>query len=288
MTFNDVGISVREIGPLVLAILTTSLDELARIHYDSCEQAVLQYLVTPEMEIERIFNSLRCKYLQAVHLSKVANPETFLHFSFNKAFQALAGLNVYQGNPPIRKANEDFWQEAGFTVEARDLNWQKEQEELKAILSLLKVISPRPLTGIYAELIAIKPGFHEIYLHDDYFDADSIPTGASPRDQVFRMLRNKEVLSSLTLDKFPKEINKRDYFGYAPCNVTEGPFVSRKRFDISCFDEIRHIRCKNQISGMHDKFHILDYYSHDLSTQDKLERFLELAEPFCRYPAVTP
>lgn len=267
-----------------------SLTDISKRYFNLAQpsaQDMLPYLVTPEMEVERIFNSLRYKYLLAVHLSKVPNPKPYLHYSYNKAFQAVAGLKVYQGNPPVRKANDDFWREAGFTAEANGLDWRKEQEELKRILTLLKIISRKSISRVYAELIAIKPGFHELYLHRDYFDADTIPTGISPRDQVFRMLRNKDELCSLALDEFPREMNKRDYFGYAPCNVTEGPFVFRKSHDVSYFDEIRRIRTKRQIRSLKDKFHILDYYRHDLSTQDKLEKFLELAEPFCRFPAVT-
>jgi len=268
-----------------------SLGEIGKKYFNlsnPSDQDMLSYLVTPEMEVERIFNSLRYKYLLALHLSKVPNPQAYLHYSYNKAFQALAGLKVYQGNPPVRKANDGFWQEAGFSAKAKDLDWQKEQEELKRIMTLLKIIKPKSLSRVYAELIAIKPGFHELFLHRDYFDADTIPTGTSPRDQVFGMLRNKVGLSSLTLDEFPKEMNKRAYFGYAPCNVTEGPFVFRKSLDVSYFDEIRRIRTKRQIRTLKDKFHILDYRRHDLSTQAKLEKFLELAEPFCRFPAVRP
>lgn len=267
-----------------------SLTDIGKQYFNLAQpsaQDMSPYVVTPEMEVERIFNSLRFKYLRAVHLSKVSNPKRYLHYSFNKAFQSIAGLKVYQGNPPVRKANDDFWREAGFTAEAKELDWQKEQEELKRVLTLLKMISRKSLSRVYAELIAIKPGFHELYLHRDYFHADAVPTGISPRDQVFRMLRNKEELSSLALDKFPPEMNKRNYFGYAPCNVTEGPFVFRKSLDVSYFDELRRIRTKRQIRTLKDNFHILDYYRHDLSTQDKLEKFLELAEPFCRYPAVT-
>ncbi|MBC8019109.1 MAG: hypothetical protein H7X83_11410 [Verrucomicrobia bacterium] len=268
-----------------------SLNDIGKRYFNLPQpsaQDILPYLVTPEMEVERIFNSLRYKYLLAVLLSNVPDPKTHLHYSYNKAFQSLAGLTVYQGNPPVRKPNDDFWREAGFTAKAKDLDWQKEQVELKRILTLLKIISRKSLSRVYAELIAIKPGFHELYLHKDYFDPDTIPTGTSPRDLVFRMLRNKEDLSSLMLSKLPQEMNKRNYFGYAPCNVTEGPFVFRKSIDVSYFDEIRRIRTKRQIRALKDKFHILDYYRHDLSTQGKLEKFLELAEPFCRYPAVFP
>ena len=265
------------------------LSDIATRHFDifqATRDAMLPFLVTPEMEVERIFNSLRFKYLRAILLSNFPNPGKCISSSFNKAFQALAGLNVYQGNPGQRKTNDAFWRDAGFTAEARDQDWEKEQVDLKTILALMKRINEP--SRLYSELIAIKPGFHELWLHDDYFRRSSTPSGPSPRDTVFRLLRNQSDLSDLNITRLPPEINGRSYLSYAPCNVTEGPFVFRKRDDVSYFDEIRRIRTKRRIRTLKDKFHILDYYSHDLSTQDKLEKFLELAEPFCRYPAVAP
>lgn len=289
VVFNQDGdFQLREVSCTTNRGLDFTLREVGHRYLNLDSDSISRFLVTPEMEVERIFNTIRFRYLKAVRLSSFTNPKKYLHYRFNKAFQALAGLKVYQGNASVRKDNDTFWQEAGFTADAREQNWQKDRDELESVLKLLKVVTPKPVTRAYAELLAIKPGFHELFLHGDYFDAHTIPTGTSPRDQVFRMLRNKVELSSLTLDEFPKEINKRAYFGYAPCNVTEGPFVFRKSLDVSYFDEIRRIRTKRQIRTLKDKFHILDYYRHDLSTQDKLERFLELAEPFCRYPAVTP
>ena len=156
---------------------------------------------------------------------------------YNKAFQTLAGLKVYQGNTKHRKKNDAFWQEAGFRASTKQLNWEKERQELQEIISLIKKMYTPNYSQIYAELIAIKPGFHEIWLHDDYFKV--ILKGSKSRDHVFRMLHGKGNLLGFSLHKMPAEINKNSYFSYAPCNVTVGPFVFRKNISVSYFDEIR-------------------------------------------------
>ena len=71
-------------------------------------------LVTPEMEIERIFNNLRYKYLKSIYLSELNNPQKYINAKYNNTFQSLAGINIYQGPIKIRKDNDDFWKEAGF------------------------------------------------------------------------------------------------------------------------------------------------------------------------------
>lgn len=240
-------------------------------------------LVTPEMEVERIFNAVRYKYLTAIHLSKVADPNEFITSNHNRAFQAMAGLQVYQGGTKRRKSNNAFWREAGFVKEATSLNWEKERDELQAILSLLKVINRTTVARCYSELIAIKPGFHELYIHDDYFDDDSVPEPTSPRNIVFRKLRNKRGNKVFELNEFPKEISKNCYFSYAPCNVTEGPFVFRKNIGVSYYDAIREIRCKGAKRNLCKSFHILDYYNQDLSTHRKLGHLLETAKRFCNF-----
>jgi hypothetical protein len=60
------------------------------------------------MEIERIFNNVRYKYLQAVFLSNFENPQEYFSSQYNRAFQALSGIIVYQGNCAQRKPNESF------------------------------------------------------------------------------------------------------------------------------------------------------------------------------------
>ncbi len=244
---------------------------------------IMKYLVTPEMEVERIFNCLRFKYLNAIYLSNFQNPQQFITYKYNKAFQTLSGLTIYQGNPPQRRVNDSYWQDAGFTIETRDQNWQKEHHNMQRIIAILKRISSQSLSRLYAELIAIKPGFHELYVHHNYFERSTIPRGKSTRDEVFRLLRNIGDISALSLDRLPAEINKNNYISYAPCNVTEGPFVCRKRPSVSYVSEIRRITSITQLPELEDNFHILDYYSRDLSTRDKLAEFLQLAKPFCTF-----
>jgi hypothetical protein len=69
---------------------------------------------------------------------------------------------------------------------------------------------------------------------------------------VFRMLRNKEELSALKLQGLPAEINKNNYISYAPCSVTEGPFVFRKNLSVSYYDELRRITAKEQLHELND------------------------------------
>lgn len=268
---RQIHISLRGVGERYLNLKDPTLN------------IVMKYLVTPEMEVERIFNCLRFKYLNGIYLSKFENPQQFITYKYNKSFQTLSGLTIYQGNPPQRRVNDSYWQDAGFTIEARNQNWQKEHHDMQRIISILKRVSSDSLTRLYAELIAIKPGFHELYVHHNYFEPSTMPRGKSHRDEVFRLLRNNGDISSLQLSRLPAEINKNNYISYAPCNVTEGPFVCRKRQSVSYVSEIQRIVSKSQIPELEDNFHILDYYRHDLSTRDKLAEFLQLAKPFCTF-----
>lgn len=199
---RQVHISLRGVGERYLNLKTPSLN------------TVLKYLVTPEMEVERIFNCLRFKYLNAIYLSKFENPKQFITYKYNKAFQTLSGLTIYQGNPPQRRVNDSYWQDAGFTIEAKQQNWQQEHRDMQRIIAILKRISTQCLTRLYAELIAIKPGFHELYVHHNYFERSTMPRGKSPRDEVFRLLRNCGDILALSLDRLPAEINKNNYISY--------------------------------------------------------------------------
>ncbi len=268
---REIHISLRGVGERYLNLKTPTVS------------TIMKYLVTPEMEIERIFNCLRFKYLNAIYLSKFENPQHFIKYKYNKAFQTLSGLTIYQGNPPQRRVNDSYWQDAGFTIEAKEQNWQKEHHDMQRIIAILKRINSGSLPQLYAELIAIKPGFHELYVHHNYFERSTMPLGKSPRDEVFRLLRNSGDISALSLNRLPAEINKNNYISYAPCNVTEGPFVCRKRPSVSYYTEIQRITSKAQLHDLEDNFHILDYYRHDLSTRDKLGEFLQLAKPFCTF-----
>jgi hypothetical protein len=269
---RQVAVTLRAIGENYLGLRNPSLRDL------------LRYLVTPEMEVERIFNVLRYKYLQAISLSRFDNPQQYLSYRYNKAFQTLAGLTIYQGSPVQRKPNHAFWQEAGFSEAATHLGWKHEHHALQTIIALIKqVVSVNELNELYAELIAIKPGFHELYLHRNYFDPETIPKSRSARDAVFRLLRNAGDLSSLNLQGLPAEMNKNNFISYAPCTITEGPFVFRKHPGVNYVSEIRSITSKEQLPDLSKAFHILDYYHRDLSTQEELTTFLIEAQRMCRF-----
>ena len=83
-----------------------SITDLVREFLGEYRGNTNSYLITPEMEIERIFNCLRYKYLNAIFISEIKNPQTCLSCTHNKAFQSLAGLKVYQGNPSQRRDKE--------------------------------------------------------------------------------------------------------------------------------------------------------------------------------------
>lgn len=264
-----IDLSLRKIGENLLELNDPSVPQ------------VLNYLVLPEMEIERIFNNLRYKYLKAIQLSKFNNPNKYICAEYNKSFQALANINVYQGNTKKRKSNDYFWRNEGFTQTAKDnIHFDTEKNELSFIISYLRHLEVDNFNKIYAELIAIKPGFHELLIHDDYFNNNSIPDGSDIRSKVFRLLRGIGKLSDFQISKLPHEINSKNYFTYASCNITEGPFVFRKRTSISYFDEIIKVKSKKDLENLNDNFHYLNYCDNHLNTIQKLNNFLLKAEKF--------
>jgi hypothetical protein len=275
---NEISESLARMGlDLSLERLCT---EYLKIEDLSAEQ-LLEYLVLPEMEVERIFNSLRYNYLRAICISDLENPYNYLSSSCNKAFQALAGIKVYQGRVKERKENDYFWKSAGFK-DANRSKFVSEQSNLKFIIDYIRNLKIDNFNRIYAELIAIKPGFHEIQMHEDYFQDGAIPKGRNLRDQVFRSLRGIGDLNDIKLASLPREINCNSYFSYAPCNVTEGPFVFRKRISISYFDEISRMRSEEdkKTFKFEDKFFICDYKKRDIGNRSELEAFLKKARIF--------
>jgi hypothetical protein len=235
-------------------------------------------LVLPEMEVERIFNNLRYKYLNAIYLSGFANPQKYISAKYNKAYQDLAGHYVYPGNTADRHDRDSYWKSEGFKIEAKDQNWEKERDELQEIIGLLKIIYSNTLKETYLELIAIKPGLHELMLHPDYFDV--IPYSDEERDIAFRILKNKADDSELKINELPTEIKKTSYFSFASCYATEGPFMFRKNINITYFNTIKRVRSKLQKSKVYENIFILDYYNADLNNRQKLKEFLREAEKY--------
>ena len=249
---------------------------------DPTVNKMLNYLVLPEMEVERIFNNLRYKYLNSIYLSNFENPQKFLNSKYNQAFQALAGMYVYQGNINDRKDNDDLWKSIGFKEIARiKNNFIMEKKDMKFIIRYIYNLIVDNFNKIYSELIAIKPGFHEIWIHGDYFENKYNKPPRNPlkereREKIFRRLRGLGNLSDLIFKAMPNDLKRWDkYLTYSSCNITEGPFVFRKNVSISYYDEIKNINSRKDIPALKKSFEILDYRQSNLTSREKLRLFLE-------------
>ena len=247
---------------------------------------MLRYLVDPEMEIERIFNNLRYRYLTLIKLSGFTNPSKLISSKYNKSYLALTEHTVYQGPIKKRVDNDQFWKQAGFTQNAKDrVDFYYLKEQFSFILRYFRHQLADELNRIYPELIAIKPGFHELFVHETFFNEKQ--SGQKPRAKVFRSLRGLADLSTLHLEKMPRDINKNNYFSYGSCHVTEGPFVFRKDISTSYFKEIRKIKSRNDIEKLENNFVILRYDNGSknvLNTVSKLEKTLNDAKFFLKFP----
>ena len=235
---------------------------------------MIKYLALPEMEVERIFNNVRYKYLLSIYHSGLENPQQYMSAKYNHAFQSLAGIIVYQGSTKDRKDNDYFWKSVGFKCPQKTgITFLKERNDLKFILNYLRSLKLDNYFDIYKELIAIKPGFHELIVHPDFFDENYLPKGKDLRSRVLRSLRGDEDLKEVQLDRLPHEINSKSYFTYASCNITEGPFVFRKSIETSYYDELNRIETEEDIKYLKKKFCIIDYYN-CINSLEKLEKVL--------------
>ena len=139
------------------------------------------------MESE-LFNWIRWgyKYLKAIYLSEFNKPNELINARYNKAFQSLAGIQIYQGNTKSRKSNDYFWKSAGFKdVARRRINWDEDHQSLGFILNFIKNMKVENIDKMYAELIAIKPGFHEL----DYGDQSFVLGIQDNKTPLFEQLR---------------------------------------------------------------------------------------------------
>jgi hypothetical protein len=164
-------------------------------------------------------------------------------------------------------------------------DWQVEREDLAlAIQDLIKESAGTATT--YAEVIALKPGFHEAWLHDE-FPNDAYEGPDKPRGRVFAILRGSP-LGLIDLGaSFPGDLSTADAFlGYAPCSVTEGPFVQRKRPDVSYFDELKRVGELTNFSGrrniLRESFEVLDTWQRldDQNDRATLENIINEAGAF--------
>ena len=203
--------------------------------------------------VERVLNRLRWKYLRAIALSPGLrdNPARAVSAAFNDAFLSLAGVD-----------RNSCWQDMGFAAQARyELDWDQERKELGAALGEVRRQPATPAT--YAEIIALKPGFHEAWLHETFPD-DAQEGPETPRGKVFAILRSgpldlTDIFSIDSMDFSDAE----SFLAYAPCAITEGPFVRRKNPGTSYFDALRRVGTMSSVSDrravLGGSFQVLDF-----------------------------
>ncbi len=194
-------------------------------------------------------------------------------------------MPVYQGSVEVRTDNNDFWKDAGFKDPSETgISFEDERNDLGFILRYIRSLKLSNYSKMYLELISIKPGFHEMWVHGDYFK--SCPSKDKSRSIVLRLLRHiddSEINEISNLERLPPEINSKSFFTYASCNVTEGPFVFRKSPEISYYKKIRDVRCKEDLEKLENNFYILDYYHSNIDSREKLKEVLLEAEKFRGY-----
>lgn len=255
---------------------------------DPSVKQMLKYLVIPEMEIERIFNSLRYKYLFSLENGDY-EPQDYITSDCNNLFKALIGRS-FRG---IKKENlhlkhKKIFKGEGFSSDIK-INIDEEERALDFIIQYIrnnyfnsKDCPLKEKQRIYRELIAIKPGFHEVFM--DMQNGHGHKNGLKSqkncrRNIVFKMIHNIYKTSrKFDLSRVNNEINVYRYLTYAPCNITEGPFTYRKNICVSYFKELNKASLKNDLK---DNFMILDYWDKNINTNKKLDKFLGKAKKFC-------
>jgi len=172
---NENNISLRAIGQDLLGLKDPSVPQM------------LKFLVTPEMEVERIFNCIRYKYLDSLRHGK-ETPGYYITYKCNELFKALSRLR-FRGIKAdnLSKKCRQIKAKHGFPSNA-NIDIGKEKAELNFIIKCIRNIcfdngvGNNKKVDFYKELIAIKPGAHEIFMdvyikevrgmksqHDDIF-----------------------------------------------------------------------------------------------------------------------
>ncbi len=230
--------------------------------------------------VELVLNRLRWKYLQAIALSPALreSPAQAVSFAFNAAFLSLAGVKR-----TLR------CRDMGFGARARyELAWDQDREDLA---SALDAMSRCPdASGTYAEVIALKPGFHEAWVHET-FPKEAEEGPYTPRGRVFAILRGSPLGLIDLAGRYPADLSDPDCFlAYAPCAVTEGPLVRRKHQGVSYFAEVKRVGTIPSIAMrqgiLHESFKVLDTCQR-LRKEDTtigLARLIEEAEEFIHCP----
>jgi hypothetical protein len=263
--------TLRKIGKLVLSNPDPSVNQVRGL------------LITAEIEVERIFNSLRFKYLYSLlKADKKYQPGEYITSYCNYLFNAMT-------HRPIRGTKKQDmkkkWKEVclyeGMPANSF-IDVSNEKSSLEFILNYF--LNNFEESEFYPELIAIKPGFHEVYMDKVHgFEHGEGIEGKDFRADIFRRIHRMKPVRKKHPPAGRREINAHRFLGYAPCNVTEGPFYYRKSPRISAFAGLRKIPKRATARDFEVQFNVLDYMECLTSTK-KLTEFLGKAKAFLTYP----
>ena len=173
--------------------------------------------------IELVLNRLRWKYLQAIALSPALRerPSQAVSLAFNSAFLSLVGSE-----------QTPHWRDMGFAAcDRHELGWDQERADLASVIGELTRCLEASAT--YAESLALKPGFHEAWVHEAFPD-DAQEGPETPRGRVLGVLRGSPRGLIDLAGHYPADLSDPSCFlAYAPCSVSEGPFVRRRHQGVS-------------------------------------------------------
>jgi len=264
-----------------------------RMHPRLQHTSVYEEPMDPIDRVELILNRLRLNYLRAIALSPAlrVNPAKALSVEYNSAFQSLVGVQVDLDEDRLVQPHETFWMRRGFDPRAKhDLGWEQDRRHLTEAIDDLFLQSQHKGTADYAECIAMKPGFHEAWLHDN-FPFDVTESLKTPRGRVFATLRGNDIGLMDRDGLYTEDLHDSAiYLAYAPCAITQGPFVRRKHSEVSYFTELCRAGGFTNVSDRHalltQSFHVLDSWQrlHDENNEAALTRLIEEAEVFVFAP----
>ncbi len=221
-----------------------SLAALGQRHLGRADPSVRQMLlrlVTPEMELERVFNVFRYRYLRSLFSRNrgAAWVAERLDCSFNDLFKVLIGAPLRRDGD--RRRRDNILTENGFDPADLPERFDDVTQELGEIIAFMRTSrSDRQTT--YREFIAIKPGLHEVWFdlregHGFHAEECEVRLQDDPQNRRDRVLAAFHGLPDFPIDwdeeGIPHEINRSSYRTFSPCHATQGPCFARRHPGVS-------------------------------------------------------
>ena len=241
-------------------------------------------------QVEVALNLLRLTYLQAIGRSGALRntPAQAASHQCNEAFVVLCGIEGDRSQVAGSQQVEAYLSSIGFDPRLRNLlDWERGKDALNRGLQALRRMPEAP-ARILAELYSIKPGFHEVWLHDDYPD-DVRENPDHPVGRILGVIRGRQ---SQVLHPSHAEFERLTDLGFflrhAACALTEGPMVRRRPGVDSYFDILQGIGPERSVSirrrRIEEGFHVLDTWQHlqDHNSETGLWDLIDTASAFVR------